>query len=159
MRFCFDLDGTLLDTKQAVIEAYRAAGVEMPPDAWGKPWQSWLKFRHIHEWKNEHYPAMLRQHVKLLPLWPYAIAGHEIITGASEAAVRVIERYFIVKLNVKRFSATAQDKIDYLLTIPPGVYVDDDAETRRLTEEQTKWRAISPEEFLRSFSRPAPTLG
>ena len=39
--FVWDLDGTLLDSRDAVRRAYLEAGVVMPDDAWGKPWQVW----------------------------------------------------------------------------------------------------------------------
>lgn len=37
-----DLDGTLINTRGLVVEAYRLAGVNPPDDAWGRRWQDWL---------------------------------------------------------------------------------------------------------------------
>jgi phosphoglycolate phosphatase-like HAD superfamily hydrolase len=37
-----DLDGTLINTRGLVVEAYRLAGVNPPDEAWGRRWQDWL---------------------------------------------------------------------------------------------------------------------
>lgn len=102
----FDLDGCLIDSRQAVREAYRRAGVEMPPGAWGRPWRDWLihaceddedEARRVHNIKNEIYPEMIRRHARQLPLATYMAALAErglscwVITGAShDAAVSAL---------------------------------------------------------------------
>src|SRR5690554_4950980 len=39
---CFDIDGTLVDTRELNLRAYAQVGVEIPDDAWGRRWQEWL---------------------------------------------------------------------------------------------------------------------
>lgn len=36
------MDGVLADTHPLVIDAYHAAGIDMPTWAWGQPWHTWL---------------------------------------------------------------------------------------------------------------------
>lgn len=64
----FDVDGTLVDTKDLVFRCYASAGVEMPDDAWGKPWNDWLidyfdgdeaKARKAHKTKQATYLSTL----------------------------------------------------------------------------------------------------
>lgn len=38
----FDVDGTILDTRELNERAYREVGVEVPDHAWGLTWQAWL---------------------------------------------------------------------------------------------------------------------
>lgn len=40
--WCFDLDGTLLDTAEMNRQAYQAVGVKIPQSAAGLSWQEWL---------------------------------------------------------------------------------------------------------------------
>jgi phosphoglycolate phosphatase-like HAD superfamily hydrolase len=39
--YVFDLDGVLIDSRDAVREAYKRVGCVMPDDAWGRPWYEW----------------------------------------------------------------------------------------------------------------------
>lgn len=39
---CFDVDGTIVDTRELNLEAYLSVGVVMPSHAWGLRWQQWL---------------------------------------------------------------------------------------------------------------------
>jgi phosphoglycolate phosphatase-like HAD superfamily hydrolase len=40
--WCSDIDGVLIDSKALVRESYKAVGIDMPIEAWGHPWQTWL---------------------------------------------------------------------------------------------------------------------
>lgn len=103
MQVVFDIDGVLMDTKQAVFEAYKRAGVLMPPEAWGKPWNEWLPRRvnpfraeEIHKAKNDIYPTLLSEYSK--PLSGSVLAREYIdqnvevkfITGSSLVAAEVV---------------------------------------------------------------------
>lgn len=89
--FAFDLDGTLIHNRQAVVEAYRMAGIDMPYDAWGKPASAWLPedAAQAHAAKNQFYPKALELYAKpgrALNLFR-AVAYHNdvlIVTGASQ---------------------------------------------------------------------------
>ena len=61
MTYLFDLDGTLVNTRLAVKEAYRQVGIEMPDDAWGKPWTEWLNNKFAHDAKAKIYPDVLKE--------------------------------------------------------------------------------------------------
>lgn len=99
----FDVDGVLVDSRQAVYESYREAGIEMPDDAWGKPWYQWLPHvtknpSGIHELKNAAY---LRR-IANLPLLSGADVAQRLVkdksckvafvTGASRSATEGILR-------------------------------------------------------------------
>jgi len=65
----FDLDDVLIDSRHAVHEAYRMAGVEMPKDAWGKPAREWLldkvgpeRYEDVHRTKSYAYEETLRRY-------------------------------------------------------------------------------------------------
>jgi beta-phosphoglucomutase-like phosphatase (HAD superfamily) len=143
--FVFDLDGVLIDSRQAVEAAYRDAGVEMPSAAWGLPWQSWLidlcgsdeKAREVHALKNELYPQKLLEHAQRLPaadivsaLWFMDPHQVRIITGASDrATLAVLE---VLNLNRIQYACglTSQDKTDILRAFVRfgynmGMYFDD----------------------------------
>lgn len=91
MRYAYDLDGTLADTREAVLTAYRAVGVEPPADFFGLPWKAWLKDAELHAAKNRVYREIAPQYIrptKLVEL--YRLTGGIIITGASENAARTV---------------------------------------------------------------------
>ncbi len=139
--YIFDLDGTLVDTRAAVKEAYRRVGVTMPDDAWGVPWTAWLKSKSLHENKAKAYPRCLKEFASKLPLFDFA-QKHQapIITGASTLAVQAIEKEF-GQLNIIKTYASRQEKIKWIINICDGtfkvptgagnrvegvIYVDDD---------------------------------
>jgi hypothetical protein len=158
----FDLDGTLIDTREAVVMAYREAGVEMPSWAWGLPWRQWLNDQDAHDRKNACYAKMLRRHAHALPLLDYAIDHFSpVITGASCEAV-VAVKYIYPGLNVVLTGATRAQKIAWLRTVTPaGLYVDDDDITLQLVSRETTWRTASPQIAcsLLSSSPLEPTRG
>jgi len=154
-----DLDGTLVDSKLAVIEAYRAAGVEMPFYAWGRPWQEWLDDETVHTRKNRVYADMLRKYGEPLPLYRVAVQrGFPVITGASAAAVAVVTQTFGA-LNVALTGATLEDKALWLHDhAKTGLYVDDDPLTREYVRRYTGWTCCSPQVALLLFWPPGQTL-
>jgi len=159
----YDLDGTLIDTHEAVRQAYLVAGVEMPDDAWGKTWQEWLPDFQKHNLKNLAYPEMLRKYAKPLPLYYDAIKSRDaVLTGASREAVYAIKKIF-PGLRIAMMRATRKRKLAWLrrqrVSISkPGIYVDDDEITRELVRKELPWWVtLSPEEFLVSSWRRVPT--
>jgi hypothetical protein len=153
MTYAFDLDGTLIDTKEAVVQAYRIAGVEMPEDAWGKPWHEWLKDETIHHKKNEVYPDMLKQFASVLPLFTIALRlNAPVITGASNEAVIAIQSVF-GSLNIVGIQCSRLEKILWLnRQRERGCYVDDDDATLLLVKEFTTWKPLTPNEALQLLS-------
>lgn len=96
--FIYDLDGTLLDSRDAVRRAYAEVGVTMPDDAWGRPWQTWCGVE-PHSRKVVVYDRMLKAgEVSTFPSLDVVreqLARNEhvgILTGASHEAVRAFIR-------------------------------------------------------------------
>lgn len=148
----FDLDGTLVDTRLAVVEAYHMAGVKPADIRWGQPWHTWLKDPAAHEHKNYVYPIALKRLAKALPLLEVACRMRApVITGASFLAVKAVCERFSVELDVRLMSARLEDKVAWLNAQGPGTYVDDDAAVRAAVEGGTPWDPISPEEYRLSF--------
>lgn len=64
----FDIDGTLINSRDLNVQAYRRVGVEMPDHAWSLRWQTWLfdlvgsreRAEQIHTAKVNTYVTMLR---------------------------------------------------------------------------------------------------
>ena len=162
MCYVFDLDGTLVDTRQAVVEAYRAIGVEMPEDAWGKPYREWLpqpKWQ-LHEQKAVVYPTTLARFGKKLGLYDFVKAkGYPVLTGASYSATLTIQREWGV-LNIVGYGMRLEQKAYQLnKNFPHCTYVDDLESARAFIKEYTTCHVISPQECLDLFLRQEPTPG
>jgi phosphoglycolate phosphatase-like HAD superfamily hydrolase len=139
----FDLDGVLVDTREAVRQAYKDAGVIMPDDAWGKPWQSWLiemcsDYRTamlVHAEKDVQYKRLIEHNcVQLLPPMVLLRTLHQsgvvkvgVATGASESATgELTRRFHISDVPVYGTSMTPEAKALILPGVAPfGVYIDD----------------------------------
>jgi phosphoglycolate phosphatase-like HAD superfamily hydrolase len=161
-KYVFDLDGTLVNSRAAVTEAYRRAGVVMPEDAWGKPWQEWLvdpvtrALRHdVHNEKNRIYLSVLEelgQHTDLgLRVRMGFGAPATVITGASPQAVQSMRQCGLLSdtVKVEAYHLTAIGKVDWLATHGWGTYVDDDPRVRQLVKSFTTWCVYAPEELVR----------
>lgn len=137
--FVFDLDGTLLDSRDAVRRAYLEVGVTMPDDAWGTPWQSWCGIEE-HSAKVRVYQRMLDAgEVPTLPSIDVVrelLAAKErvaILTGAShEALATFIKREELYGVYLFGWSATRVHKKNKLAEVsrlpqrPHITYVDDE---------------------------------
>jgi hypothetical protein len=142
----FDLDGVLVDTRQAVYHAYAEAGVVMPRSAWGSPWQSWLidlcdhdpdRASDVHDHKSGVYPAMLKKYAVALPLSYYFNSLQRrgfpvfVITGASlEGASAAMKIGKIDTENLYDYGLTTRQKTKTLAYFSAnlfdvGVYYDD----------------------------------
>lgn len=79
---CFDVDGTIVNTRELNIEAYLSVGVVMPPTAWGTRWQNWLPgvvgdlgtAAQLHTQKVKNFTEMLRS----CDLWDITLPAAEI---------------------------------------------------------------------------------
>lgn len=129
--FVFDLDGVVIDSRCAVEEAYKMAGVTMPDGVWGKPWTEWCD-EEVHNRKNSAYPAALEKYGRPGPLfWVVEkLAGNAmILTGASMSALYIVRRVFNIDFKVIGCESTSQQKVDILKTLSKKqqvVYFDDD---------------------------------
>lgn len=159
--YVFDLDGTLIDTQKAVREAYRIIGVEMPADAWGRPWKEWLNDPFAHQCKNDVYPKMVAMHARALPLFDHATRlNAPILTGASPGAVHTIKSWFW-GLNIALVGASLEDKARWLNAHerrPLCYYVDDLESARRYVKTHTRWIVLAPDEALEQLERSLTLL-
>ena len=144
----FDLDGCLVDTREAVEWAYSFCGVQMPNGAWGKPWHEWLpelvggleEAEDVHDLKTKVYLEMLRgaPATELPPLELLrkglrdGIFEVGVLTGASAAAADFILGHANIApehimlgtgLDVKQKTAVLGSLRDQYDDV---VYIDDD---------------------------------
>lgn len=146
MHYAFDLDGTLARTREAVLLAYRMAGVEPPPDFFGKPWKAWLSDEDAHRRKNLFYeqlaPAMIHP-TNIVDI--YRRTGGAIITGASASAVRTVLR--AIGLIPLPPAAEVHMELDmagkaYVLNekADTGIVFEDSPEIATYLMENTQWQ-------------------
>lgn len=142
----FDVDGTLVDTRDLVTKAYADQGVTMPDEAWGQPWYSWLpntvgslsKAIQVHEAKNKSYLKVLTDGD--LPVLPATDLAKDLmaegavdvgfLTGASDDAVQAILTRLGIDTNLLWGSSMSyDDKLDWLIVNvwKRVIYIDDDA--------------------------------
>lgn len=161
----FDLDGTLINTRELNRVAYRAAGVDVPDRAWGLRWQEWLPeltgshavATGIHNRKVQAYvevvtdcsvrdialpaarlAADLQEHGDDVTLW--------CLTAGSLLTSRILLRKLRLGLPVIA-NLTYEHRAALLADRSPSesvtVYVDDRADTiRRLHEDAPQVRGI-----------------
>ena len=142
MHFAFDVDGVIADTHALVRLAYRRAGVEMPIEAWGRPWREWLielcgdadKAHHIHSRKTRFYTGMLQEGLATpLPacnvVRRLVAMRHDVhlITSASPAAATALLLAVGLPLKILYGSGlTKVMKVDALCKLDKcGTYIDD----------------------------------
>jgi FMN phosphatase YigB (HAD superfamily) len=150
----FDLDGCLVDTRDLVEQAYYAAGVTMPPEAWGQPWQAWLPtalsgtgglVEAVRRAKSANYLRLLKESAPgLLPPWEafmsYRASEHSdvrIMSGAGLPAVEALLRHIGGKMeHVLGWEMTVEKKAEVLNSLPKPnrqvVYIDDHDDVRPL---------------------------
>lgn len=139
----FDVDGVIADSRRLVRECYDDAGVDMPDDAWGRPWHEWLDDEHVHARKNQLYIEAVK--AGRLPI----LDGAEVVrhflaqearvgfaTGSSYLAFVAVYRQsslydLVCDVGQRiwwRVGCTTRDKIVTLRKWHAKVYVDDNEE-------------------------------
>jgi hypothetical protein len=161
MHVVFDLDGTLVDTEYAVIDAYAAVGITYPAEAWGKPWQAWLPKLvgdeevacQIHDLKNVAYLALIDAgKVEELPAATLARTLVKIpefmvttLTGASlDATAALCDTLGLERVGMLT-GYTLGSKVAWLNGDHgelPGIYFDDNAEALSVIRVRTKWATV-----------------
>jgi FMN phosphatase YigB (HAD superfamily) len=143
--WCFDIDGVLINSKELVRESYKAIGINMPLEAWGHPWRTWLPAvvgslelaEKLHREKTDQYIDVLLSGKVSSHALPCAEIARALerdpavdvyyVTGAANSAAIVILQE--LGLNSKKLiasSATTADREQLLKdTALSGVYVDD----------------------------------
>lgn len=146
-RFSFDIDGTLVDTRELNRLAYLELGVEIPDYAWGLPWHQWLpdlfKTRDeaviIHRAKVSWYESFLADVTTEVPELPSAYIAREAVkaqdpgdvviltAGSRETAETLLSRVGIEPASVAlHASLDIPHRLMKLAALEPGtVYIDD----------------------------------
>lgn len=94
----FDLDGVLVDTRRANLEAYRRAGIEPPADHHVRPWQEWCS-PEDHERKGEHLLECLRDYGRKMPLMGEALRPGVpalVLSNASTRSLLALRQVFVL---------------------------------------------------------------
>jgi len=151
MLYVFDLDGTLIESERAVRAGYMAAGVTMPPDAWGKPVGAWCTPAQ-HTEKQRVYREMLHLHAtpgRAVPLWhslPHA--SRCVATGASmSSAIAAMEFLGLDPHELAVFGADHLAKVEFIraqMSDTPVLYVDTDYTVAKTVQEQARCAIVIP---------------
>lgn len=144
MQLAFDLDGTLADTKEAVIESYIRAGAprEQVEANWGKPWKVWCDAE-MHARKNQIYLRDCIGRVKRLP--PVNLFANKfsiILTGASLVAAEAVCKRLGIRPREIFPELTAEGKANLLDGLFPGLFIDDDAAACEAVRRRGKWHVL-----------------
>lgn len=120
----FDMDGTLLDTKEATLEAYQLACLELgvpcpqPSIIWGHTFEQWCSEKLLHKLKHQYFRNTV---MEIQPAWGMALykqakkGNHatRIWTGASAdtvASLSAMNREYHAMLSNTRTSMTLENK-------------------------------------------------
>lgn len=148
MKLVFDLDGTLVRTREANLEAYRSLGVDPPQDFDVRPWQEWCS-PEDHERKLVVYPKYVRMLATLLPAYRLLEAsGGTILTNSNRKSLDAVVAVFPqLAVYACLFEHTPDMKLNLLRRAKPGVYFDDSTSMVRRVREETAWQAIDTSGF------------
>jgi phosphoglycolate phosphatase-like HAD superfamily hydrolase len=151
MQYAFDLDGTLVDTRKVIRDAYTHAGHPPPEDFFGKTFAEWFKgdaieAQRVHSLKQQYYMEHAKE-VRPLPLMSLftalAIGGRapRIFTGASYNALQILAYHFPIIAQVEWLcSLTLEAKIRTMNeSNVPGIMFEDNAAAAVLMRASTEW--------------------
>lgn len=137
----YDLDGTLILTRQANLRAYRVVGADPPEDFHTRPWQTWTT-KGVHDAKNSIVDKFLREMAVATPLLGiYTQTGGSILTNASETVVEVLRGMFPGLYGARIYRMTPDEKLDWMRARDPGFYFDDNVELIARVNRETRWTA------------------
>lgn len=161
---CSDIDGTIIDSRELVTNAYKQVGVTMPDHAWGSPWRSWLPVifdnnldiaAQVHLQKNRIYRDMLhttdiRQYA--LPaaqfirevMIKYGSSCVTYLTACSRRNAQIITDQLRIS-GVIHAELTYERRANLLSCTPHGtIYLDDNLDTiSKLTVDEPHIRSVA----------------
>lgn len=126
----FDFDGTLVDSRNVVEQAYEDIGYPMPASAWGKPGNMWLPPEHadeLRDLKNQRYRELITTAKELPP----ATVARElrdvgVLTATAEPACGARLDALDIEWFFMGFGQDAASKSVQLRRYADhGVYIDD----------------------------------
>lgn len=146
MIYAFDLDGTLVDSHDLILQSYRDVGVEPPSDFFGKSWHEWLTDDAKHEAKNRRYLQLIPK-LRTMPLFElFATLVDKtdsevwVLTGASAAAYHAISNELVFGPTVRaQAEMTIDTKIGLMSKNGPGIMFEDDIRAAERMRKETKW--------------------
>lgn len=141
MMYAFDLDGTLIDSRKAVLQAYHDVGVTPPDDFFMKPWRDWLKDEEAHKAKNRRYLELIPM-IRELPLMDLyrRLSSPLIMTGASRDAVKAIADHFGLASDRIISEMNIRGKIRIMnQSRAPGIMFEDQPDAAETMRKETKW--------------------
>jgi len=144
MRHVFDLDETLVSTREANLRAYKHIGVEPPEDFHVRPWQSWTT-KELHDQKGEVLGEFVWDHVQLLPTFRIlrATKGTILTNAAGRTLQHIVKVFPEIGLYNKIIERAPFEKILWLQQqVEPGVYWDDNADFCEQVRSATEWQAV-----------------
>ena len=139
MNVIFDLDGVILDSQAAIVEAYRLAGVDAPKDILARESERWCtgmsadEFTTVKRAKDHVYAAKIQQgEVPLLSGWRAAevvARQHDVhlMTGAAFSAVDALytRMHPAWPFTAVVAKVTQREKFARIALFTPCVYIDD----------------------------------
>lgn len=143
----FDLDETLVSTREAHRAAYRAAGIPVDEERDHLPARFWLHRNDLGKLRAKHeaFPEFLRVLGKRLPAMGIfaQAASSQILTGTSFESVVALRGAFDELRSARvQYAMGPEDKIRWFLCRAPGLYFDDNANFVARVNQETTWRAI-----------------
>lgn len=145
IRFIYDMDGTLVDTRKAIRMAYMRAGIKVPADAWGKTWRDWGCPEDVHKEKARLYPNFVREYGRILPAASLlALTGGRVLTGASLEAVTAVKE--VLKINFDLLGAECSDnekmrllRVECMRTVRDAQFTDTSAHRVALVDDRLEF--------------------
>lgn len=146
-----DIDGVLIDSRELVVESYRRIGVNMPLDAWGHPWKTWLPgavgsydlAAKLHAKKTEEYVEVLKSGAVRKNALPFAQIAAALeststntvyyVTGAAEpVALTILSELGLKTSNLLGSGVSTDERLRIMRNIhDSGTYIDDRFEGHR----------------------------
>lgn len=148
MNFIFDLENTLVATRDAVEAAYTAVGVDLPKDFHVRNWREFCT-EDQHTRKNQiyHHFAYKMRILPAMALWrslPTAL----ILSGISEAALEVLLQNVPVLEGARIIPALPRaKKVAWIAKLKGGgLYVDDDVDACLQVRQLGGWQVLHAKE-------------
>jgi hypothetical protein len=169
--WCSDIDGVIVDSRELVLESYARVGIQMPPEAWGHPWQTWLPgavgsyeaAEKLHKEKTEKYIEVLRSGAAIKAALPFSGILRALerdpacevyyITGAAElTAITILQELGLNFKNLLAASMTTGDRTAELLKVSPyGTYIDDRIEGQAAADK-AGWSFIWAKQGIKNWN-------
>lgn len=129
---CFDVDGTLADTRELNRRAYADVGISIPDHAWGLPWHQWLpglcgsteRARQVHARKIVRYTTILQE----VPAHQVALPPAHV-ARLLEARSGEVNTVMYATAGHRRTARRVRDKLGLLGPLAPLLTYDERART------------------------------